>query len=232
MSERWLASIIFLCLFWLIPRFCLAQKSICYGTSEKGRLENGVKLPSSGKNFTSYGAIPELAGRTYVHSVVRDIIVDAYKTLLEEHPTKIYKFAETGLEDGGQFKPHKTHQNGSSVDFIVPVLDSKGRSVHLPTTAFNKYGYGIEFDAKGRYKDYRIDYEALAAHIVTLDKTAKRYKLTLSRVIFDPKLAPNLYNTRYGEYLRENITIPTKNSWVRHDEHYHVDFNLNCKQLS
>lgn len=231
MSTRWSASIIFLCLFWLNPSFCLAQESICYGTSEKGRLENGVKLPSSGKNFTSYGTIPELAGRTYVHSVVRDIVVQAYKALLEDVPNKVYKFAETGLEHGGQLKPHKTHRNGSSVDFIVPVVDSSGHSVHLPTTAFNKYGYGIEFDAKGRYRDYRIDYEALAVHIVALDKAAKSHSLSLRRVIFDPRLAPNLYNTSYGEYLRKNITIPTKNSWVRHDEHYHVDFNLNCKPL-
>jgi len=166
-----------------------------------------------------------------VHTVVREIVIDAYEVLYKEHPTKVYKFAETGLEEGGQFKPHKTHQNGSSVDFIVPVLDSEGRSVHLPTTIFNKYGYGIEFDAKGQYKDYRIDYDALAAHVVALDQAAKKYKITLRRVIFDPKLVPNLYNTQYGEYLKKNIIIPQKNSWVRHDEHYHVDFNLNCKPL-
>lgn len=231
MRERFFINLVSLALLWVLPSICLAQQSICYGTSEKGRLENGVKLPSSGKNFTSYGIVPELAGRTYVHSTVREVIVEAYQTLEKDQPFKIYKFAETGFEEGGQFKPHKTHQNGSSVDFIVPVLDSKGRSVHLPTMAFNKYGYGIEFDAKAQYKDYRIDYEALSAHIVALDKVAKKHKITLRRVIFDPKLAANLYNTSYGEYLKKNIIIPQKNSWVRHDEHYHVDFNLNCKPL-
>jgi penicillin-insensitive murein endopeptidase len=231
MIGRCSASIIFIALFTAFPLFSAAQVSVCFGSSERGRLENGVKLPSSGKNFSSYGVIPELAGRTYVHSVVRDVIVDAYTSLSELHPGKVYKFAETGLKDGGLFKPHKTHQNGSSVDFIVPVQDAQGRSVNLPTTALNKYGYAIEFDAKGRYKDYRIDYEALAAHLVALNKAAKKHKVTLRRVIFDPKLTPNLYNTAYGEYLKKNIIIPMKNSWVRHDEHYHVDFNLNCKPL-
>jgi penicillin-insensitive murein endopeptidase len=50
-------------------------------------------------------------------------------------------------------------------------------------------------------------------------------------VIFDPKLAGSLYKTSYGYYLKEKITIPLKKSWVRHDEHYHVDFALACRPL-
>src|SRR5690606_20318487 len=118
----------------------------CYGTTSNGRLENGVMLPEDGKNFVGYSSVARLAGRTYVHSGVRDIIVAAYKDLETEEPTKVYKYAETGFKDGGQFKPHKTHKNGLSVDFMTPVINQNGKSVHLPTNPFNKFGYNIEFD--------------------------------------------------------------------------------------
>lgn len=208
-----------------------AAESVCYGTTANGRLENGVPLPAAGANFVSYGSIPETAGRTYVHSKVRDVIVDAYRRLEREQPGKVFKYAETGFRDGGRFKPHKTHRNGLSADFVVPVTNSAGQSVHLPTNPFNKYGYGIEFDRTGHYDGYSIDYEALAAHIVALDKSARARGVGIWRVIFDPQLAPNLYRTPHGDYLRANIQIPGKASWVRHDEHYHVDFNVPCRTL-
>lgn len=207
----------------------VAAESICYGTTSEGKLENGAQLPTRGVNFTSYGTVPELVGRTYVHSKVREVIVAAYQMLELEQPGKLFKFAETGFKEGGQFKPHKTHRNGLSVDFIVPVTDSTGRSVYLPTHPFNKYGYGIEFDDKGRFEDHKIDYEALSAHIVVLHKSAIQRGVDIWRVIFDPKLSPNLYMTKNGEYIKKHIEIPTKNSWVRHDEHYHVDFQVECK---
>lgn len=202
--------------------------SVCHGTTSNGRLENGVRLPSEGPNFVAYGAVPEMAGRTYVHSKVRDVIVDAYRMLEREQAGKVFKYAETGFEEGGPFKPHKTHRNGLSVDFMVPVTDSSGKSAHLPTHPFNRYGYDIEFDARGRHGDYDIDYEALAAHIVALHEAATQHGAGIWRVIFDPALAPNLYRTKYGAYIRKNIEIPRKKSWVRHDEHYHVDFQVHC----
>ncbi|KOO11870.1 peptidase, partial [Vibrio xuii] len=78
---------------------CLsASESICFGTTSNGRLEYGVQLPSSGKNFTSYSLLAELAGRTYVHSTVYDIVVSSFEQLSDELPEKVYKYAETGFE--------------------------------------------------------------------------------------------------------------------------------------
>jgi len=73
---------------------------------------------------------------------------------------------ETGRKEGGQFKPHKTHRSGLSVDFMTPVVNSRGKSVHLPTYSLNKLGYTIEFDTSDKYNNLSIDYEAMAAHIV------------------------------------------------------------------
>jgi len=122
----------------------LSQESTCYGTTSNGRLEYGVKLPGGGQNFTSYSKTAGLLGRTYVHSKVRDIILSSYKSLEREMPKKVFKYAETGFKEGGKFKPHKTHRNGLSVDFIVPVTNEKSKSVHLPTNCFNKLGVHVQ----------------------------------------------------------------------------------------
>lgn len=221
-----------LALVFLLPITGHAAESTCYGTTKNGRLENAVKLPGSGKNFTSYGTLPEITGRTWVHSTVNQIVIDAYKSLETELPGKVFKYAETGFKHGGKFSPHKTHQNGLSIDFMVPVVDSTGKSVHLPTNPLNRYGYDIEFDNKAKFEDYSLDFEALGAHIVALHKASKRNDTDLWRVIFDPELQPRLYATKYGNYIKNNVLIPKKRSWVRHDDHYHVDFKIKCKPLN
>lgn len=208
-----------------------AAESVCYGSTKKGKLEGGVRLPDKGKNFVAYSSVAAMLGRTYVHSKTRDVLLTAYKQLEKQLPDKVYKYAETGFEEGGRFKPHKTHQNGLSVDLMVPVLDKDNNSVHLPTHMFNRFGYDIDFDNKGNYQQYRIDFEALGAHLVALHKAALKHKVQIWRVLFDPRLQPFLYQTRYGEYIKKHILIPKKRSWVRHDDHYHVDFKVKCRPL-
>lgn len=215
----------------LYANTAISVESTCYGSTSNGYLVNGVKLPAKGNNYISYSVVANKLGRTYVHSKVRKIIVDSYKNLEKELPDKVYKYAETGFEKGGRFKPHKTHRNGLSVDFMVPVTNKKGKSVHFSTSVLNRFGYSVEFDKKGKFKNYSIDYESLAAHIVQLHKTAIKNGANLWRVIFDPKLQPFLLKTKYGAYIKNNIKLSRKRSWVRHDEHYHVDFLMNCKQL-
>ncbi len=212
-----------------LPFVVTASESTCYGTTFSGSLNNGVKLPADGANYKGYSSIGMIAGRTYVHSTVRDIIVDSYKSLEYELPEKVFKYAETGFREGGTFKPHKTHKNGLSVDFMVPVIDKSGQSVHLPTHPLNRFGYDIEFDDQSQFAEFTIDYESLAAHIVNLDKSAKKLGFAMWRVIFDPDLQSNLFKTKYAQYLLEHVHFSKKRSWVRHDEHYHVDFDIPCK---
>lgn len=205
----------------------LAEQSTCYGTTSNGHLENGVKLPTSGVNLETYSFALSSLGRTYIHSEVRDIMISAYSELHKKYPEKVYKYAETGNKKGGPFKPHKTHRNGLSVDHMVPVL-KQGKSTHLPTNIFNKYGYNIEFSLSGKYQDYQIDYESLGALIVEIHKQSIKKSRNISRVIFDPKMTPNLYKTTHGDYLKKHIAFTKKRSWVRHDEHIHIDFDIPC----
>ncbi len=224
---KWLGMLL---LFWF-PVMVGAEASTCYGTSSNGYLKSGVQLPENGNNFEGYSLIARLSGRTYVHSAVMSILVESYKNLETTLPDKVFKYAETGFREGGEFKPHKTHRNGLSVDFMTPVLNAENQSVHLPSHLLNKFGYDIEFDKHGNYGGLRIDYVALAGHIVALHKEAQKQGFGIWRVIFDPKLQPHLFDTFYGTYLKRNISFSRKRSWVRHDEHYHVDFSVPCKDL-
>ena len=217
----------------IIPQGIQAENlhSTCYGNTSNGSLVRGVALPLNGDNFRSYSSIGNLLGRTFVHSEVKKVILGAFDTLKNTDHGKVFQYGETGLKEGGPFKPHKTHQNGLSVDFMVPVLSEKGESTYLPTKPFNKFGYGIEFDDTGRYKNLKIDFEAIASHLIALDQEAEKAGLSIQRVIFDPQLQQYLFQTSSGASLRKNITFSKKPSWVRHDEHYHVDFDVECEPL-
>lgn len=207
-----------------------AVESTCYGTSSKGRIDNAVSLPSAGNNFISYSREAELAGRTYLHSKVQRIILAAYQALEQQAEGKVFKYAETGFKLGGRFAPHKTHQNGTSVDFMVPVLDQDNHSVQLPTDKTNRYGYDIEFNTDGVYGQYRIDFDALGAHLVALQQAAVAEHIKLARVIFDPPYHAALYKSKHGAYIKQHIALQKQKAWVRHDEHYHVDFAVSCKR--
>jgi len=203
--------------------------SVCFGTPENGRLENGWKLPDRGDNFSSYSKVGPLLGRTYVHSAVHRTTMDAYGALFAARPKTVYVVGETGKREGGEFRPHETHRNGLSVDFMVPVLDQNGASVPLPMSVFNKYGYGIEFSEAGVFENIRIDFEALADHLLALNAAAKAGGIGIRRVIFDSELQKPLFKTPKGARLRKELVFSTFKPWVRHDEHYHVDFAVDCR---
>ena len=74
------------------------------------------------------------------------VLTEAYADVARTHPQLRFVYGETGFASGGPFEPHKTHQNGLSVDFFVPVRDEKGRSVPLPTSATNRWGYDRHVD--------------------------------------------------------------------------------------
>lgn len=207
-------------------------ESTCYGTTSNGRIEDAVQLPLSGKNYRAYGDLPVSMGRTWVHSQVHDILLAAYKELENRFPNTTFIYGEIGLENGGPFNPHKTHQNGLSVDLMVPIIDMRDGPTEMSTHIFNRYGYDNDYDSNGRDGDEHIDFDALGALILALQNAAEAQEVTLWRVIFAPDLQDELYATRFGEEIRRRITIPTKRSWVRHDDHIHVDFEIPCKPLT
>jgi len=213
-----------------------ASPSQCYGTVSRGRIEGSVRLPAQGPNFSAYSGLAVAAGRTHVHAKVAAAVLAAYAALRKSSPELNFVYGETGWRTGGRFKPHRTHQNGLSVDFFVPVRDAAGRSVPLPTGLGNRLGYDIEFDAAARYlassgQSYSIDFAAMSEHLYELHRAAKTEGLGLSLTIFDGAYLPRLLAGARGAYLRQHLVFMKGKPWVRHDEHYHVDFSWPCKRM-
>ena len=205
--------------------------STCYGTPEKGRLERGVSLPVSGVNFQPYSTLGAAVGRTCVHSLVAEIVSAAYADLARELPSTVFVYGETSWCAGGSFRPHKTHQNGTSVDFMVPVRDENRRSVPLPTNPLNKFGYAIDFDSAGRFENLTVDFAAITTHLYFLQRQARARGVKIRRVILAPEFERRLVGKPHWNEIRGGVFFSKGKPWVRHDEHYHVDFLVNCKPL-
>ena len=102
-----------------------------------------------------------------------------------------------------------------------------GRPAQLPRTAHNRYGYDLEFDDAGKLADLRIDFAAIAAHLAQLDLQARRHGFGIARVILEPACIPRVLATPAGQRIKSLPFMKTR-PWVRHDEHYHVDFAVKC----
>lgn len=204
--------------------------STCFGSVSNGRLEDAVQLRERGANFSAYSSLAVTIGRTYVHSRVARIVEEAYAKLETTSPSVMFVYGETGWRNGSRLKPHRTHQNGLSVDFFVPVRNQRGDSVPLPTTSGNRYGYGIEFDNKATFENLSIDFNALAEYLYQLNAAAIKHNAPISLVIFDTTYMPRLLATPRGDAIR-NLPFMKGKPWVRHDEHFHVDFSIPCLPL-
>lgn len=211
---------------------CQTDASTCYGSVGNGRLSDGVLLPAQGDNFVAYSVLGIELGRTYVHGRVRQAVLDSYANVRKTMPDKMYVYGETGFAHGGPIRPHRTHQAGLSVDFMVPVLNDANRSVPLPSTPLNKFGYGLEFDGQGRIPGFRIDFDAMAEHLYQISIVAQQHGIAIERVIFDRHLMERLFSSsRHGAELRHTMPFMEGRPWIRHDEHYHIDFRISCRPL-
>jgi penicillin-insensitive murein endopeptidase len=205
------------------------RPSVCRGSVSGGSLERGRRLPYSGENYRAYSFLGFLLGRTFVHESVRNAMRDAYAQLSKNQPELRFVYAESGWPWGGRFAPHRTHANGTVADFHVPVRTLDGQVAELPTSPFNQFGYAVEFDATGRAGSHRIDFEAMGLHLLALEQAARAHGIRIQRVIFDVRLQPRLAATGPGAQVMRRIAFNKQQAWVRHDEHYHVNFDVPCK---
>ena len=172
---------------------------MCHGDLVSGRLEGGVRLLYSGDNYRAYSMLGFALGRTYVHSIVRDITRDAYAELAKSRPDLRFIYGESGWAKGGRFQPHRGHSNGTAVDFFVPVRSSDGKVSQLSISPFNLFGYATQFDRDGRSGSNTIDFEAMALHLFLRSERAARARgIAIRRVIFDINLQPKLAATGPG----------------------------------
>lgn len=201
------------------------------GTVSNGQLKNATLIPFKGSNYEYFDRTSYLGGRAFTHSTVASITLDAYQSLEKQGVTRQFKVMEFSRKEGGKIFPHRTHQNGVSVDFMMPLqkdgkpyyeLDQKGASHYL-----------MEFDENGRYSEDQsisIDFEMAAQHILELDKQARKQGMKIHKVIFNTHLKDELFAGKYGRKLKSSGIYVTRNLSKLindlHDDHYHVDFSF------
>lgn len=199
------------------------------GSVSNGKLENGTLIPFKGANYEYFDKASYLGGRAFTNNKVAEITVNTYQALLDQGVDRKFKVMEFSNKEGGRMFPHRTHQNGLSVDYMMPLqkdgqpyyeLDNKGATHYL-----------MEFDTEGHYsedKEVSIDFNIAARHILELEKQARKNGMRIHKVIFNTHLKDELYATEYGKKLKSSGIYITKNLSKLindvHDDHYHVDF--------
>jgi penicillin-insensitive murein endopeptidase len=202
------------------------------GTVSKGRLEGGVSFPASGEGFATYSYLGWSVGRQYVHSAVRAAVMAAFKEQSAADQGRTFILGETGKQEGGPFPPHQTHQNGMSVDVFMPVNEPDGNPTVVSCWPWNKFGYNLEFDDAGQMGDLQIDFETLAALLLELERQGRAHGVRIAKIIVAPEYIPLLLDTPSGRSFGAlKDTLVRGAVWVRHDEHFHVDFSIAIPSL-
>lgn len=194
------------------------------GRVSDGKLVHGHVFAPWGPGYHTYSFLGATLGRQYAVGQVRDAVRATFAQRAKEGHT--YVLGETAVREGGPFHGHRTHQTGLSVDIFMPVRDADGTVTSLPTWPWQGFGYGWDFDDKGRTRDgsYRIDFAELASFLAALHLQATAHQLEIVRVIITPEYVPLLIAASEGRLGSLADKLTRNPVWVRHDEHVHVDF--------
>ena len=202
--------------------------SVSRGSVSDGSMEHGKLIPYYGSNYSYFDTTSYFSGRAFLHEDVLDITLKAYKQL-ESESDRVYRIMECANKKGGKLFPHQTHQNGTSIDFMMPLIKDHKPYYKLDETGVNHYW--LTFDADGKYsedKSVEIDFEAVAQHILLLNAAANKKGWEVKKVIIKIELKDELYATPSGKKLKAKgiyvVQGLSKMVNALHDEHYHIDF--------
>ena len=202
--------------------------SVSHGSVSNGSLEHGKLIPYYGSNYSYFDTTSYFSGRAFLHEDVLAFTLNAYKKL-ENVSDRFYKIMECANKKGGKLFPHQTHQNGTSIDFMMPLIKAHKPYYKLDETGVNHYW--LTFDDDGKYsedKSVEIDFEAVAQHILLLNEAANRKGWEVKKVIIKIELKDELYATPSGKKLKAKGIYVVKGLPrlinEQHDDHYHIDF--------
>lgn len=209
-------------------------KSVSIGKVNNGSLKNGVKFSYKGENYSYFSSTSYfILNRSYVHEKVRAVTLNAYRNLNKRFPSQKWGVMECSRKHGGKMKPHRTHQNGTSIDFMTPMKWVKSNKQYRWKAHLGVWHYLLTFDKDGylnKRKKVQIDFDMIANHILELNREAKKQGLTIKKVLLKINLKDNLFKSKAGKKLKKTgiyfakyLTPMVDNM---HDDHYHVDFGI------
>lgn len=78
-----------------------------------------------------------------------------------------------------------------------------------------------------------LDFDAMAEHRYQISIVAHQHGIAIERVIFDQHLMKRLFSTsRHGPELRGTMSFMKRCSWIRHDEHHHIDSEFHVRHFA
>jgi penicillin-insensitive murein endopeptidase len=214
-------------LYWgndLLAAMEVEAPSRSLGTHGAGTLIHGRRLPSSGPNFRTYSRLGSLVGRSCVEGGVKAALLAAFAELEKTTPGRNWVYGETGRCVGGNFWPHRTHQAGRSVDILSPMIDDSGEQSSVPDSVIDGFGYAVELDGQGRLGERRLDAVAVARLIEASVTAGESRGRPLERVILALEFQGMVKKELRGRSRR--VAFNESQTWVRHDDHVHLDFGL------
>jgi penicillin-insensitive murein endopeptidase len=203
--------------------------SVSKGTVSNGKLNNAVLFPPKGNNYNYFAEQSYLKGRAFVNSEVKDILINALGTLEKTVPDQQFQIMEIAHEYGGELWPHRTHQKGTSVDFMLPKMKADEVDYSLDQKGISHYF--LNSDDNGVYDKsggVSINFERTAKEILALNEAALLNGWEIKKVIFKVELLDELFKTNSGEKLKKQKVYFAKSLTKKvneaHDDHFHVDF--------
>ncbi len=207
-------------------------ESIARGSVGSGSLENAYLLPYRGQNFKYFSPISYfLLDNAYLHARVHRTLVAAYETCETTCPDTFFRIMECAHKYGGKMLIHRTHQNGLSVDFMIP--KKRGERQAWLYDRLGIWHYLLEFTDSGQLKldqNVEIDFETMGKHMLALDDAARANGLHLQKVILKIELKNDFFKTKSGQKVKNRgiyfaRSLSPKVNAV-HDDHYHIDFEI------
>jgi penicillin-insensitive murein endopeptidase len=207
----------------------LKTKSI--GSVSRGSLQNGTLIPFSGSNFMYFDTASYLSGRAFTNHLVAQTVINTFKTFELNGEKRKFSIMEFSNEHGGKMFPHRTHQNGMSVDMMMPLM--KDGKPYYDLDDLGAMHYLLEFNKEGQYINdttISIDFEMVANEINQMRIEAEKLGLKITKVIFNTDLRDELFATTHGQLFATNGPYITRNLEPvindLHDDHFHVDFEI------
>lgn len=201
------------------------------GSVSNGTLTNGRIFPFSGANFHYFDTTSYLADRGFTHEKVLKTVLEAYSSLESLLPDRHFCIMECSHKHGGKLFPHRTHQNGLSIDFMMPKL--KDSQPYYGLDDLGAQHYMLTFDENGTYSEdptIQLDFNTIALHILELQSAAKKNGMSIEKVIINTNLKDELFATENGKILKTSGIYVVRNLSPLinsvHDDHFHIDFKF------
>ncbi|MCR6637865.1 MAG: penicillin-insensitive murein endopeptidase [Sporocytophaga sp.] len=201
------------------------------GTVSGGALINGKLFPFQGANYQYFDTSSYINNRAFLNDKIRTAVISSYKQLEKEIPDRKFFIMECSNKNGGKIFPHRTHQNGLSIDFMMPLI--KGNKAFYDLDTIGAGHYWLDFDNEGKYsedKSISIDFDLVARQILSLETQARNNGYKIQKVIIKTEYKNLIFATPYGKKLKQSniYFVNSLTSLINslHDDHFHIDFEI------